>query len=164
MSLALELEDFAKGVAADMGKLDRLPTQAKDSMVNAMVELYNMLAGAGIHINDAAVAGDKDVVFSADQVIKMLGTAMKAVKDDLLGGAGEAYDTFKELQTRWENNDSAADAFTAALGKRVRFDTAQTLTVTEKATARSNIGAASAEDLGDVASINLVEIYNAAKV
>lgn len=170
MSLALELEDFAKGVAADIGKLDRLPTQDKASLVNAIVELHSLLASAGIHIDDTAGAGATGVVYSADQVIKLIETAKSVVKNDLLGGAGEAYDTFKELQSRFEADESTLTAINASLGKRVRFDAAQDLTATEKAQARSNIGAASTDDVTQLGNnlgnlnIDLVGIYNAAKV
>jgi hypothetical protein len=169
MSLALQLEDLAEQLGKDyktlvgsQGDLSTLPTEAKDNVVNAIAEIYSLLADAGIHIDDTAGAGQTNVVLSADKVVALLEEAKKAVKDDLLSGASEAYDTFKELQDRFEADEEGAAAVTAALGKRVRFDAPQTLTAEEQTTARNNIGAVAAADIGDT-EVDLVAIYNAAK-
>ena len=66
-----------------------------------------------------------------------------ALKNELLGGAGAAFDTFKELQDLIANNKEALDALADIAAGHVRFDQAQSISANEKAIARSNIGAVS---------------------
>ena len=72
-----------------------------------------------------------------------------ALRNDLLGGAGPSYDTFKELQDLFLENKDLLDELKNIAGKHVRFDIAQTLTAAEKLLARSNIDAASLADVND---------------
>ena len=65
------------------------------------------------------------------------------LKNDLLGGAGAAYDTFKELQDLFLENKNLIEELKVIAGKHVRFDIVQSLTDAEKSLARSNIGAVS---------------------
>jgi len=177
MSTSAKLLLLAAAIGADVklltthqGDLTALPTTAKDSLVSAIAEIHALLgAGPGAAIDDTAVAGAKTVVWSVDKVISSLETAKQSVKDDLLNGAGAAYDTFKELQTLLENSSDAVAALTTAVSNRVRFDQAQTLTVEQQTFARDNIGAAAAADvttltaaLGD-SDADLVAAYVAAK-
>ena len=69
------------------------------------------------------------------------------LKNDLLGGAGSAYDTFKELQDLFLENKNLVEELKAIAGKHLRFDISQSLTNAEKALARSNIGAVSDDDV-----------------
>jgi hypothetical protein len=69
------------------------------------------------------------------------------VKDELLNGAGEAYDTLKELADLISTNASSIEALEALAAGHVKFDGAQELSDTQKSQARTNIGAASAADL-----------------
>ena len=55
------------------------------------------------------------------------------------------------------------DALLAAVNNRVRYDAAQTLTVAEQLQARSNIGAASAVDVGNT-DTDFVTIFEGALV
>lgn len=71
--------------------------------------------------------------------------------------------TLLELQQALQNDQSGIAAITAAIGKRVRFDAAQTLTVAEQAQALANIGAVAASDIGDTAT-DFVAIFDAALV
>lgn len=66
------------------------------------------------------------------------------MKNDLLGGAGEAYDTLKELADLIDTNKDSIDALEALAAGHVKYDGAQTLTDAQKTQARSNIGAAAA--------------------
>lgn len=169
MSLQIKLTALAAGMGADVkaltaaqGDLTKLPTAAKDNLVAAISEIFGLLATAGAQIDDAAVAGDKDVVFSADKVISTVAEAAAAVKTDILGGAGEAYDTLKELQDLLQAENDAVAALTTSVGNRVRFDAVQNLSAEQKATARTNIGAVSAEAIGDTET-DFLAAYNAAK-
>ena len=71
------------------------------------------------------------------------------LRNDLLGGAGPSYDTFKELQDLFLENKDLLDELKNIAGKHVRFDIVQSLTTAEKALARSNIDAASLADVDD---------------
>lgn len=178
MSTSAKLLLLAAAIGADVklltaaqGDLSTLPTTAKDNLVAAIAEIHALAqsGGTGVVIDDTAGNGATTVVWSADKVFDSLELAKQAVKDDLLNGAGAAYDTFKELQTLLENNDDAVAALTTAVNNRVRFDQAQVLTSEQQGFARSNIGAASAADVtalttavGDTEA-DLVAAYNTAK-
>lgn len=184
MSTSAKLLLLASAIGADVklltgaqGDLTALPTTAKDNLVAAIAEVYALAqADAGVVIDDAAGNGATTVVWSADKVFDALESAKQAVKDDLLNGAGGAYDTFKELQDLMVGNDDALAALTTAVGNRLRFDAAQVLTSEQQAFARGNISAASDADLGVVAGdlatlttavgdteADLVAAYNTAK-
>ena len=69
----------------------------------------------------------------------------------MLGGAGSAYDTLKELADLIQTNQSAIEALESIAAGHVRFDQAQSLNETQKTQARTNIGALGS---GDLTSIN----------
>lgn len=182
MSASANLVLLAQAIAADVkdlrladGDLTALTTTAKGNLVAALNEIHALAqaGGSGVVINDAAGNGDTDVVWSADKVFDAIEAAKTAVstdvKNDLLNGAGAAYDTFKELQDLLVGQDDAVAALTTAVGNRVRFDQAQVLTSEQQAFARDNIGAASQADLDAlVAAVgnteeDLVAAYNLAK-
>ena len=177
MSTSAKLLLLAAAIGADVkllttahGDLTALPTTAKDNLVAAIAEIYALAqAGGGVAIDDAAGNGDTTVVWSADKVFDAIEAAKAATKNELLDGAGGAYDTFKELQDLLVGNDDAVAALTTAVGNRVRFDQAQVLTSEQQGFARGNIGAASAaevtaltEAVGDTEA-DLVAAYNTAK-
>lgn len=56
-----------------------------------------------------------------------LALAKTELKSEILGGAGDAFDTLKELQDAIESGGSAS-ALADAVNKRVRFDEVMTLT------------------------------------
>ena len=66
------------------------------------------------------------------------------MKNDLLGGAGEAYDTLKELADALVTNKDAITALQQIAQGHVQFDKAQSLNDEQKKQARANIGALSA--------------------
>ena len=72
---------------------------------------------------------------------------LAALKDELLGGAGEAVDTLRELADLIAANADAIDALRDLAAGHVKFDAAQDLTASQQAQARSNIGAVSAEEM-----------------
>jgi len=61
-------------------------------------------------------------------------------KSDLVNGAGAALDTLAELASALGNDASFASTVTTALGYRLRYDAAQTLTAGQKTQACANIG------------------------
>lgn len=98
-------------------------------------------------IDDTTAGTDK--TYSSSKIESVVTAAKKAVKDELLGGAGEAYDTLKELADLITTNGDAIKALQDLAAGHVKFDAAQTLTDEQKAQARSNIGAADASTASD---------------
>lgn len=96
-------------------------------------------------INDTTASGTS--VYSSTKVDSQITAAKNAVKNELLGGAGAAYDTLKELSDLIAENQSAIDSLEAIAAGHVRYDEAQSLTDEQKTQARGNIGASSATDL-----------------
>lgn len=95
-----------------------------------------------VEIDDAQASATK--TYSSQKVDSQITAAKKAVKDDLLGGAGEAYDTLKELADALVTNKDAITALQQIAQGHVQFDKAQALNDDQKKQARANIGALSA--------------------
>ena len=93
-------------------------------------------------IDDTAAATDK--TYSSSKIASEITAAKQAVKDDLLGGAGAAYDTLKELADLITTNQDAIKALQELAAGHVKFDAAQSLSDAQKKQARDNIGAADA--------------------
>lgn len=93
-------------------------------------------------IDDTAAATDK--TYSSSKIASEITAAKQAVKDDLLGGAGAAYDTLKELADLITTNQDAIKALQELAAGHVKFDAAQSLTDAQQTQARTNIGAADA--------------------
>ena len=85
--------------------------------------------------------------YSSSKIEDVVATAKQAVKDDLLGGAGEAYDTLKELGAAIDENKDLLEAFEEVAAGHVAFDKDQTglITSDQAGVARANIKAASQE-------------------
>lgn len=146
-----------KGLKQSLGDVTGLTTAAKTNLVLAINEVNaKASAPAGAIINDSAASGP-DVVYSVDKIISLLAAADLKTKNDLLGGAGEAFDTLGEIAAAFNNNPNFAAEMVLALNKRVRVDAVQTFTVTEKKQGCDNLG------LGDP-DTDFVAAYNAAKV
>lgn len=96
-------------------------------------------------IDDSKAATDK--AYSGAKVEDVVTTAKQAVKNELLGGAGSAFDTLKELGDLITTNKDAITALQTIAGNHVRHDGAQSLTEAQKKQARDNIAAASVADL-----------------
>jgi hypothetical protein len=177
MTIESKLILLAQAVGADVkalkladGDLTSLSTTAKGNLVASINELFDLLASAGVAIDDTAGTGDTDVVWSADKSVFYVTAAVATLEASLMGGAGSAYDTFKELQDLIIADQSGLAALAADIANRVRFDAAQVLSGPQKDQARTNIGAVSQADIdativatvGDVAH-DFVADYVAAK-
>ncbi len=158
MSLATRLTSAFQSIAADIknllstrGNLSSLTTTDKTSLVNAINEV-NSLVGSIAEIDDEAVSSSTTKTYSANK----LTTLLNDLKDEILGGAGSAYDTLQEIQTLLEGDDTAISGLLTAVNNRIAYDATQSLNSTQKLTACNNIG------IGDP-EIDLVSIYNTAK-
>lgn len=102
------------------------------------------LEAASIRINDGSIS--QESTYSSSKIDSEIIAASQAVKDDLLGGAGEAYDTLLELAELIQENQASIDTLKALAAGHVKYDDTQNMTDAQKAQARANIGAASSAD------------------
>lgn len=132
-----------KELLAKQGDLTSLTTSQKASLVVAINELQAAVAAIDVKsvINDTAASTTS--TYSSSKIASEITSATNTLKNELLGGAGEAYDTLKELADLISTNKGAIDALEEIAAGHVRFDQAQTLTDEQKTQARTNIGAAS---------------------
>ena len=117
---------------------------AIDALEQGLEDLEGVV-NAQTNIDDANVA--TTTTYSSSKIASEITAAKQAVKDELLGGAGEAYDTLLELSELIAGNKSSIEALEAVAAGHVKYTEAQSLTDDQKGIARTNIGAASAADL-----------------
>lgn len=108
----------------------------------------------GVQIDDATTSGTK--TYSSNKIESVATAAANQAKNEILNGAGAAYDTLSELQAILINQGDSATALATAVANRVRFDAAQTLTTGQITQACANLG------LGEP-DTNLVALYTTAK-
>jgi len=151
-SLVIRLAQEFNTVRQSTGDLNHLNTADKTSLVAAINELQ-----AGLNwspINDNQVAND--TTYSSSKIVALLDT----LKNEILGGAGAAFDTLLEIQQALQSGTTGLDALLAAVNHRVRFDGAQTLTEPQQAQARANIGAVATSAVGPT-DTDYVAVFNA---
>lgn len=132
-----------KSVRTTIGSLGSLTTTNKTSVVDAVNEVRGMVGGSGAQINDEAASSTS--VYSSSKTEAQISSATAA----LIDSSPATLDTLNELANALGDDPNFATTVTTALGNRVRFDAAQTLTTPEATQARSNIGAASTSEVGD---------------
>lgn len=146
-SIQTALEGINTKITAAEGKITTLESTVSGH-TTTIGQLQTTIAGLP-KINDTSATATS--LYSSSKVEDLITTAKQAVKDDLLGGAGSAYDTLKELADLIQTNQSAIDALESIAAGHIRFDQAQSLTDEQKTQARGNIGALGS---GDLTSIN----------
>lgn len=152
---------------AGLGDLSTLNTTHKASLVGAINEVNAAVGAIDLSsIIDDAGTGSTGSTLSASKI----GELLTALKNEILGGAGSAFDTLKEIEDALKSNPDVIQGILDALAKRVRVDGAQTFSDTEKAQGRTNIGAASQASVsaleagvGDYANADPVGAYMSAK-
>jgi len=117
--------------------LSGLNTTAKNNLVAAINEVL-VTAGAG-GINDAVMALTS--TWSSQKVNDEIVLAI----NNALDGAPDALDTLNELAAAIGDDANFAASVNTALGNRVRFDAAQTLSATQQVQACENIGVGNPE-------------------
>ncbi len=148
------LNEF-KAIRRDLGNPTELTTRDQSNLVAAINEVRALIdVTPGLNIIDDENPNAVSTTFSASGIVRRL----DQLKADILGGADGAFDTLKELQDALAGDASGIAALTRALESRVRFDEPQDLTVDSQAQARQNIGAASAEAVGDT-EVDLVALF-----
>ncbi|MCD7999045.1 MAG: hypothetical protein LUH21_17660 [Clostridiales bacterium] len=115
-------------------------------------------------IYSAIIGADATVLSNAKSYADTVGTN---VKNELLGGAGEAYDTLKELETAIEKHIDAYDALLLVVGGKAdktyvddQISTAKTSVITE---AGINTDAKLSAKVGDIGENTVKTYVDAAK-
>lgn len=144
-ALATQLGTDIKQIITNQGNLSALTTTQKASLVLAINELKAELGTIDSNlIDDSTPSSTK--TYSSSKIVSEIQTKCQEVKDALLGGAGEAFDTLKELADLIEQNQDLIESLQTLAGSHVRYDAAQELSPQQKTQARSNIGAADDTD------------------
>ena len=150
---AQNLVNLVLAIRDAQGQRTALTTQDKDSLVDAINEVVKNLADLADVVANKTQIDDTTVtignVWSALKTSNSISEACAALKQELLGGASADWDTFQELVTKIQANASALEILQAAGAGHVKFDGAQSLTADQKAQARSNISAASTDEVAD---------------
>ena len=157
VSFVLAVRTKCQTLLDNQGSLTSLTTEDKASLVVAINELVTSINTIKAEIASKSEIDDTKTtttnVWSASKTSTEIATAATNLKNDLLGGAGEAYDTLKELADLIDTNKDAIDALEALAAGHVKFDGEQTLTDSQKAQARTNIGAAASVHTHAIADV-----------
>lgn len=134
--LATECKSIRTLLNGNAADLSSLTTTQKTSLVAAINELNTAIDNSGSSITISDSTSSTTEVWSSSKV----SSAIAQAKSDLVNGAGAALDTLSELAAALGNDASFASTVTTALGYRLRFDAAQTLTAGQKTQACANLG------------------------
>lgn len=164
MSLATNVSDLAtrigteiKAVYNKIGTLGSLTTTEKTNLVGAINEVKASIGGAGATINDVTPSGT--TVYSSNKTDSQISTAVSG----LVASAPGALNTLDELAQALGDDAAFSTTVTTALGNRLRFDAAQTLSAGEKTQGQTNLGVVSSTDIGSTTT-NFVTTFEAALV
>lgn len=147
------LRTLINGNAAD---LSALTTTDKTNLVAAVNELKALIDAAdGAVINDAATATTS--TWSSQKISDELTATLNSILD----GSPAALDTLNELAAAIGDDANFAATVTTALGNRLRFDAAQTLTSGQKTQGQDNLDVYSKTAIGDPET-NFVTVFNTA--
>lgn len=154
-----------KTLRSTLGVNANLTTTVKSTLVGAINEINAKPTGSGgAPINDGAVATTS--TYSSSKTESRLTEMGAQVRSDILGGTlATDLDSLKEVIDLVNKNDGEGDSATAAnttaLGVRLRFDAAQTLTAGQRAQGQANLDVYGKSDIGDPAT-NFVTAFETA--
>ena len=134
--VATECKSIRTLMNANSSDLSALTTTQKTSLVAAINELKSSITALGTPLTISDSTSNTTQVWSSSKVA----SEIQAAKDAITNGAASALDTLAELAAAIGNDANFASTITTALGYRLRFDTAQTLTVGQITLACANIG------------------------
>lgn len=113
MNLIERINQLSTAIGEEVKKL-----KTKLISVESRIESLNI-------INDESASGS--TVYSSNKV----STLITQVKEELLGGASEAYDTLKEIEEYITTDKSGASAITLGLSQRLKINEVHTLSPEE---------------------------------
>ena len=134
------------------GNISGLATTDKTSLVAAINEVQASAAAIDLTdlIDDAAAS--TTTTYSGTKISADISAAVAAV----VASSPAALDTLNELAAALGNDANFATTTSTALGNRLRFDAAQTLSAGQQDQATTNLG------MGNLSDINLVLTFEAA--
>lgn len=148
MTMQTQITALAQAIAADIktlianqGSLASLTTTNKANLVSAINELkaaINSIDPTAL-INDTGT-GLTNKTWSISKIQTEIAGACTTAINNLVNGAPTALDTLGELAAQLVGDESALNSLISAVGNRVRFDSAQTLTTAQQIQACQNIG------------------------
>lgn len=107
-------------------------------------------------IDDTAGTGVTDKTYSANQILDLL----LHLKNEILGGAGPAFDTLLELQQAIQDNDIDITTLLTEQAKRVSAGHSQSFTSGEQQIARTNINVYSQQEIDTLILDAVTDIMN----
>ncbi len=161
MSLATQITALATRIATEfktaysrIGTLANLTTTAKGDLVSAVNEVKAQVAGAAT-INDTTTNSTN--TWSSSKINSAVTSAIAGV----VGAAPAALDTLKEIADQLATDETATAGLVTAVGFRLRFDAAQSLTGTQQTQGQANLNVYSTSQIGDPAT-DFVAVFVAA--
>jgi hypothetical protein len=155
-----------KSLRGTLGVNANLTTSVKSTLVGAINEVNAKPSGGGggAPIADGTVATTS--TYSSSKIVTLVQEGGAQVKADILGGTlATDLDSLLEVIALVNKNDGEGDSATAAnttaLGVRLRFDAAQSLTAGQKTQGQANLGVYGTADIGDPTT-NFVTAFEAA--
>lgn len=141
-----------------IGALDQRLIASENAINTLQSSVQTLVSGkasqADMEAAQAAIGALQTVAakvdIAGDSVAQAITDSAVALKNELLGGAGSAFDTFQELADLINSNKSVIEALQEVAAGKVAFDREQSLSDEQKATARTNIGAAAASDVASI--------------
>jgi hypothetical protein len=133
-------------VNGNLADLAGLATTAKTNLVAAINEVRAMVVALGTPATISDGTTGAGSTWSSQKISDQITAATNA----LVNGAPGALDTLKELADAVNDDAAFSSAVTTALGNRLRFDAAQTLTAPQKVQVCANAGAAALVDTGNL--------------
>ena len=144
-TMATAIGTQLKTVKDSIGDLTSLSTTEKGTVVGAVNEIKtavdNAAANGGAAINDATTSTSE--VWSSNKTNNEIVASVASVVDS----SPAALDTLNELAAALGDDANFAATTATALGNRLRFDAAQTLSGPEQTQGLTNLGAASQADM-----------------
>ena len=122
-----------------------------------------LISGTGTGDTSGLATTDKTLVGAINEVRAQVPTNadLDTRIQTLIGTAPDALDTLQELAQAIGDDANFAGTITGELGKRLRFDGAQSLTAAQKTQGQDNLGVHSKEAIGDP-NTDLVAAFEAA--
>ena len=179
-TLAVRLADLITAIGTDwknfntkIGNLASLTTSTQVSLVAAINEVQSEVGGGAAPDASETVKGIAELATLAEvatgtdttRIVTAAGVRQErvALKAEILGaGVPAALDTLDELAAALGDDVNYAASTTTALGNRLRFDAAQTLTAPQKVQGKANLDAYGNLEIGNP-DADLVALYTTAK-
>lgn len=147
---ALQAQDIAHHAKISALEQKDIELSAKVATLEQETQAYK----EATEIKDSTT--ETKMTWSSQKIAQALNQAKQEVKQELVGGASSALDTFAELATALDNDASFAAKTATTLAGKLSINDSQSLSSEQKRQVWTNLG------LGDM-SIDLLAIYNGAK-